>query len=76
MSDAPPTLLDLLRRFAGERPQATALLFGGERLTFAELDRRSSQLANGLVSKGIRTGDRIAILARNHPVFYELSTLR
>ncbi|GAA3999933.1 class I adenylate-forming enzyme family protein [Sphingomonas humi] len=72
MSDAPPTLLDLLRRFAGERPQATALLFGGDRLTFAELDRRSSQLANGLVSKGIRSGDRIAILARNHPVFYEL----
>lgn len=67
-----PTLLDLLRRFAAERPDAPALLFERERLTFADLDRRSSRLANGLVARGIGPGDRVAILARNHPVFYEL----
>lgn len=67
-----PTLLDLLRRFVAERPDAPALLFGDDRLTFAELDRRSSQLANGLASRGIRAGDRVAILARNQPLFYEL----
>lgn len=72
MAPASPTLLDLLRRFATERSEAPALLFGGGQLTFAELDRRSSRLANGLSSKGVQAGNRVAILARNHPVFYEL----
>lgn len=72
MAAPPPTLLELLRRFAKERAEAPGLWFGGECLTFAELDRRSSRLANGLIEKGVGAGDRVAILARNHPLFYEL----
>jgi long-chain acyl-CoA synthetase len=68
----PPTLLDLLRRFAAQRPDATALLFEQERIGFEALDQRSSRLANALIASGVEPGDRVAILARNHPAFYEL----
>lgn len=67
-----PSLLDLLRRYARERPDASALWFDGKQLSFSDLDRRSSHLANGLRSKGVKAGDRVGILSRNHPIFYEL----
>jgi fatty-acyl-CoA synthase len=35
-------------------------------LTFAELDRRSNAIANGWRSRGLRAGDGVGILARNH----------
>ena len=56
---------------------AATALFGREvavidpsgSLTFEDLDRRSSALANGLARCGIREGDRVGLMCRNHAGF-------
>jgi acyl-CoA synthetase (AMP-forming)/AMP-acid ligase II len=40
-------------------------IFGGDRLTFGELERRSAQLANFLRRRGLEPGDRVAALLQN-----------
>ncbi len=40
-------------------------------LTFAEVHRRSNALAHGLAADGVREGDGIAIMCRNHHGFIE-----
>ncbi len=72
----PATLAHIVQRFALERPDAPALTFvDGDQATtqsYAELDRRSSQTANVLLDTGVGRGQRVAILAPNGPVFFEL----
>ena len=58
-------LSDIPRWHREERPEATALAFGTRTTTWAELDRRSNQVANGLRSLGVEPRDRIAVLARD-----------
>ncbi len=61
------TWFDVLRRHAGERPDAVALVFEGERLTHRVLFGRAERLAAGLAAAGIGRGDRVAILSQNRP---------
>uniref|UniRef100_UPI00066ECD57 non-ribosomal peptide synthetase n=1 Tax=Streptomyces sp. SBT349 TaxID=1580539 RepID=UPI00066ECD57 len=49
----PATLPELLSAQASRTPDATALIFEGDRLSYAELDSRSSRLAHALVAKGV-----------------------
>jgi acyl-CoA synthetase (AMP-forming)/AMP-acid ligase II len=65
-------LLDLLRKHAAWSPDAACLSFEGETLTFRGLHDRSSRVANALLQRGLRPGDRVAIIARNAPVHFEL----
>jgi amino acid adenylation domain-containing protein len=44
---------ELIQRQATLRPEAVAVSFEGEQLTFAELNRRSNQLANHLRAQGV-----------------------
>ena len=39
--------------------------------TYAELDARSNAVANALLARGLKAGDGVAILARNHRGFLE-----
>jgi O-succinylbenzoic acid--CoA ligase len=60
------TLLpEWLGRAAGNHPEREALVFGGERWTFAELDRRATALARRLAAAGVRAETRVALLAGN-----------
>jgi long-chain acyl-CoA synthetase len=56
---------DQLRRSAQRHPQATAVVAGGTAHTFAEIDRASDALACCLADRGVRRGDRVAIMADN-----------
>ncbi|MFE9786403.1 AMP-binding protein [Nocardia salmonicida] len=47
-------------------PDRIALIDGGGRRTFAEVDARSTALAAAMYSIGLRKGDAIGLLARNH----------
>ncbi|HEX6372561.1 MAG TPA: amino acid adenylation domain-containing protein, partial [Longimicrobium sp.] len=42
-------------------PDAVAVIFAGERLTFAELDRRANQVAHHLRALGVGPEDRVAL---------------
>lgn len=52
---------DRLRHWAGKRPEAPAVEFQGEAMTYGELDRRSSALARTLIDGGVAPGDRVAL---------------
>jgi amino acid adenylation domain-containing protein len=60
-------LQDLVTRQADARPQATAVVLDETRLTYAELDTQSTQLARLFRSEGYRRGDRICWLGPKCP---------
>jgi long-chain acyl-CoA synthetase len=61
------TLLDCLDDALRERPDNPFLVFKGRRLSYADVDRLSSAFAAALVARGVRKGDRIAIVLPNCP---------
>ena len=50
----------------------TALVSGGQHTTYADLDRRTNQVAAALVALGVRRGDRVAALLVNSVEFIEV----
>jgi long-chain acyl-CoA synthetase len=50
---------------ADRRPGAVALVCGGTRVTYSELDDRVSQVAARLAASGLTTGDRVVLVADN-----------
>jgi acyl-CoA synthetase (AMP-forming)/AMP-acid ligase II len=60
--------------FAATTPDKPAVIMGqsGEVVTYRALDERSARLAQLLFARGLRPGDKIALLAENHPRFYEV----
>jgi fatty-acyl-CoA synthase len=66
-------LSDLIDRNAAFAPQKPAIHFGQSTLSYAELAQRIAAAARGLKSRlGIKRGDRLAILAANHPDYLVL----
>jgi long-chain acyl-CoA synthetase len=63
---------DVIREHASNRPDVVALRCGARTLTYAELDDRSSRLAQALLSAGVRAGDRVGHLDRTAPEVVEL----
>ncbi len=66
------TLGDMIRECAAAYPDHPAITYVGDTTTYAELDARSSQVAQALRAAGIGAGDRVAVLDKNVPEFYEL----
>ena len=64
-TDAVPQLHDYLIHSARRLGNKVALVCGGERLTYRDLDLRSNALANALVRRDIRRGDRVLIYSDN-----------
>ncbi len=59
-------MFDLARWRAGLTPDRDAVYFNGHWYTYADLERRATQLAGHLANHGIKKGDRVGILAFNH----------
>ncbi|QZY44590.1 long-chain-fatty-acid--CoA ligase [Mycobacterium sp. TJFP1] len=59
------TLSDALARHAAVRPHACALADPRRHTTFGELDERVTRLASALAARGVRSGDRVAVLGLN-----------
>ncbi len=55
-------------------PDKAAIIMAatGETVTYKQLDDRSNQLVHLLRSRGLTVGDHIAILAENHPRYFEV----
>ena len=56
---------EFLRRSAAAAPGKTALVAGGKRLSYRELDDRSDRLAGALIARGLSRGDRVLVFMEN-----------
>ncbi len=68
---SPLTPLDFLARSALVYPDATAVVDGDRRFTYAEFQGRVNRLAAALQGIGIGPGDRVAVLALNSAMALE-----
>lgn len=69
-----PSDATLARQFADSAQRhgaRTAISADGTTLTYAELDRRSNQLAHHLAANGVKAGDRVAVLLERSPALIE-----
>ena len=62
-------------RHALTTPDKPAIIMAGsgETISFAELDRRSNQVAQLLRARGIGVGDTVALCLENHPWYFALT---
>jgi len=66
------SLADILRQQARLNPDVTAHVFEGRATGYAGLDRRASQIANGLIALGCAPGTRVGHLGKNSDSYIEL----
>lgn len=59
----------ILEESTARHPERTALILGDTRLSYAELDAQACQVANLLVERGTRPGDKVALSCPNLPYF-------
>ncbi|MCU7724419.1 long-chain fatty acid--CoA ligase [Actinoplanes sp. KI2] len=62
-------LATLLEDSARRHPTRDAVVLGDTRLSYAALDTAAGQVADLLVSRGVRPGDRVALSCPNLPYF-------
>jgi len=62
-----PTVPELLRKTIAEHPDASVIVHGDRRLTYADLERESADLAKGMLARGIGKGTRVGIWMPNGP---------
>ena len=67
------TIAGGIREFARATPSTTAVIDGDRTLGFAALDERASRLASGLLSRGLSTGERVAVLLGNRLEYPEIA---
>jgi acyl-CoA synthetase (AMP-forming)/AMP-acid ligase II len=70
---APMNIAGGIREFAHATPGATAVIDGDRTLTFAELDERASRLGNCLLGRGLKPGERVAVLLGNRLEYPEIA---
>ena len=61
------TLLDVMSDTVRERPEHTALIFKGTRVSYARLEQLTNAFGAALVAQGVKKGDRVALLLPNSP---------
>lgn len=65
-------LYSILDNTAREYPDATFTIFNGAKRTYSQTKETADRLANFLLSKGIKKGDRVAVFLPNLPVYPEI----
>ena len=72
ISNAPETLPAYFAHYSAEHADATFLVAGEERLTFAEVYAAAARVAGALAARGVAKGDRVGIAMRNSPSWIAL----
>ncbi len=62
-------LASILDYSAYEYPEKAAIIFGEEKITFAQLNTYCNKIANGLIAAGIGKGDKVVLSCLNLPYF-------
>ena len=63
------TIVDVVEDFARHTPQAPAIYYLSEVMSYAQLDARANRYANWAMGQGIKQGDCVALLMENRPDF-------
>ncbi|WP_237712657.1 AMP-binding protein [Dickeya zeae] len=58
---------ELFEQQVEQQPDATAVVFNEQSLSYGELNRRANQLAHRLVEQGVRPDNRVAIALERSP---------
>jgi amino acid adenylation domain-containing protein len=56
---------EFLQHSAARQPDKVALVCGGQRLTYAQIETIANRLANAMITHGVNRGDRVAIYLGN-----------
>jgi acyl-CoA synthetase (AMP-forming)/AMP-acid ligase II len=67
------TVYDIFKRNARVFKKRIAIQSEDRQITFEELHDQVSAVSGWLAAKGIRRGDRIAVLTKNRPEFFSLT---
>ncbi|MEO1662335.1 MAG: long-chain-fatty-acid--CoA ligase [Pseudomonadota bacterium] len=71
-TNAMPHLADIPRVQSEARPNDIAFWYRGEETSFAALNTRANQVANGLIDLGTEPNQRVGYLAKNTAIYYEM----
>jgi long-chain acyl-CoA synthetase len=63
------SLVHALRRVVAETPDSAFLAYFDARLSYREVDELTDSVAGHLAARGLRRGDRVAVLLQNSPHF-------
>lgn len=63
------TIGDAFGRSVARNPDKDALVFGGRRWSYAELDAGANRVANALLAMGLQKGDRVAAYGKNSDAY-------
>ncbi len=66
------SIADIPRELARQNGDYVALDYVGRATSYAEFERYTAQIANGLLGLGVKQGERIAYLGKNSDRFYEI----
>ncbi|MBH66928.1 MAG: acyl-CoA synthetase [Rhodospirillaceae bacterium] len=66
------TIGDVLRRTASRQPTKLAIQCGKTKWSYQQFDAICNQIARHLISKGLKVGDKVAVVARNSHGFAAL----
>jgi len=61
------TIVEMLERNAAILPEKTAIICGNSKISYREFHEKSRTLANFLISKGLKKGDRVGIVLQKTP---------
>ncbi len=65
-------IANFISRYGSYYGDKTAVVFGDRRTSFSEMSGRINRLANALLRLGVKSDDRVALLANNCPQFIEV----
>jgi acyl-CoA synthetase (AMP-forming)/AMP-acid ligase II len=68
---AASSFCDIVADHARNQGDVIAFTYGEEEFSFAALDAGANRTANGLIALGVKPGDRVAFLGKNHPLYFE-----
>ena len=66
-----PSLEGIINQNAERYGEKTALCWKDRNTSFKELRERVNRLCNALADRGLKKGDRVAILSQNRPEYFE-----
>jgi len=72
-ADTLPSIAGIVRRLAAETPDNTAIQFGSRRVSWRELDQRSSRVAEALLASGVAPQQRVAFIAKNCLEYFDVA---